>query len=56
MTNHEQMKNVCFDAIVPTLFHITERIRIYEEALKGNIPQLKDDYKREFGPFADRPV
>ena len=49
------MKNVCFDAIVPMLFHITERIRIYEEALKGNISQLKDEYRKEFGPFIDYP-
>ena len=55
MTNYDQMKNVCFDSKTPTLFHITERIRIYDEVLRGNLPNLMRDYRNEFGQFPAYP-
>ena len=54
-TNFHQMKNVSFDVNVPTIFHITERIRIYEMALNDRLQQLRDEYIVEFGQPPTRP-
>ena len=49
------MKNVSFDVNIPTIFHITERIRIYEMALSDKLRQLRAVYIDEFGPPPNRP-
>ena len=50
-SNYHQIKNVSFDVNAPTIFHITEKIRIYEAALSDELQQLRRGYIDEFGNF-----
>ena len=52
MTNEDHIKSVCFDGCTPTLFHITERINIYQKANAGKLHEVRAPYEEESGPFS----